>query len=88
MMGALDGHRIGELKQRLQRAYDDLDVCRTQRDTIEADRDRLEGHNRDLKAIGDHIAAMLRDLIDQEEPATLNSPAAADLVNRWRQVAL
>lgn len=85
-MSALDGHRIGELKQRLQRAYDDLDVCRTQRDTIEADRDRLEGHNRDLRQVGDQAVAMLRDLIDQEEPATLNSPAAADIVSKWREL--
>lgn len=84
-MSFADSLRADDYKRRMQKAYDDLDVCRTQRDTAQADRDRVEGHNRDLRAVGDQIAAMLRDLVMVDDPI-LDCPAAAELVSKWRQL--
>lgn len=77
--------RIGQLKDSLTRAHDAIDLARDQRDTAEAKADRLEGHNRELRRIGDQMAATLRDLVTTDNP-TMNCVAAADLVVEWRNV--
>ena len=77
--------RIGQLKDSLTRAHDAIDLARAQRDTAEAKADRLEGHNRELRRIGEQMAATLRDLVETDDP-TLNCVAAAELVVEWRNV--
>jgi hypothetical protein len=77
--------KIGQLRDSLTRAHDAIDLARGQRDTAEAKADRLEGHNRELRRIGDQMAALVRDLVETDNP-TLDCVAAAGLVVEWRNV--